>query len=385
MDDCKFRMVEMMHLYLSGMITDEEMQELQRWMDVAPENRAMFDRICEGKDILYKYRMYKKIDHRVAYERCEKRVGIKRRSIRVWLKYAAMLLLPLGAIFVMLRNNERKQPVEVATVDILPGETKATLILADGKSMVLQHDTVRDIVVSEGVNAKNSGGGIVYFADGNKRENLQYNVLQTPRGGEYRITLADGSTVQLNSATQLKFPVMFDKKRREVYLTGEAFFEVKKDEKRPFYVIADGVRIRVYGTSFNVNTHDRERVQTVLVEGSIGLSAENGGQEIRMKPSQLGEYRRTDASLNVKNVDIEPYIAWKDGFFVFENQTMEQIMNTLSLWYDVDIFYTNEQLKELHFTGHVKRYEKIDNILRAIKSAVGVTFAVEGKEIWISK
>lgn len=385
MDDYKFRMVEMMHLYLSGMITDEEMLELQRWMDVAPENRAMFDRICEGKDILYKYRMYKKIDHRVAYERCEKRVGIKRRSIRVWLKYAAMLLLPLGAIFVMLRNNERKQPVEIATVDILPGETKATLILADGKSVVLQHDTTRDIAVGEGVNAKNSGSGIVYSANGNEKRNLQYNVLQTPRGGEYQITLADGSMVQLNSATQLKFPVVFDKEKREVYLTGEAFFEVQKDEKRPFYVIADGIKIRVYGTSFNVNTHDKERVQTVLVEGSIGLSAEKGGPEYRMKPSQLGEYRRTDAALNVKNVEIEPYIAWKDGFFVFENQTMEQIMNTLSLWYDVDIFYTNEQLKNLHFTGHVKRYEKIDNILKAIKSAVGVTFTIKDRTICISK
>ena len=385
MDDCKFRMVEMMHLYLSGMITDEEMQELQRWMDVAPENRAMFDRICEGKDILYKYRMYKKIDHKAAYERCEKRVGIKRKNIRVWLKYAAMLLLPLGTIFVLLRNNEHEQPVEVATVDILPGETKATLILADGKSVVLQHDTTRDIVVGEGVNAKNSGSGIVYSANGNEKRDLQYNVLQTPRGGEYQITLADGSMVQLNSGTQLKFPVVFDKEKREVYLTGEAFFEVQKDEKRPFYVIADGIKIRVYGTSFNVNTHDKERVQTVLVEGSIGLSAEKGGPEYRMKPSQLGEYRRTDASVNVKTVDIEPYVSWKDGFFVFENQTLEQIMNTLSLWYDVDIFYTNEQLKELHFTGHVKRYEKIDNILRAIKSAVGVTFAVEGKEIWISK
>ena len=385
MDDYKFRMVEMMHLYLSGMITDEEMLELQRWMDVAPENRAMFDRICEGKDILYKYRMYKKIDHRVAYEHCEKRVGIKRRSIRVWLKYAAMLLLPLGAIFVMLRNNERKQPVEVATVDILPGETKATLILADGKSVVLQHDTTRDIAVGEGVNAKNSGSGIVYSANGNEKRNLQYNVLQTPRGGEYQITLADGSMVQLNSATQLKFPVVFDKEKREVYLTGEAFFEVQKDEKRPFYVIADGIKIRVYGTSFNVNTHDKERVQTVLVEGSIGLSAEKGGPEYRMKPSQLGEYRRTDAALNVKNVEIEPYLAWKDGFFVFENQTMEQIMNTLSLWYDVDVFYTNEQLKNLHFTGHVKRYEKIDNILKAIKSAVGVTFTIKDRTICISK
>ena len=216
MDDCKFRMVEMMHLYLSGAITDEEMQELQKWLDAAPENRAMFDRVCKGKDILYKYRMYKKIDHRAAYGRCEKRVGIKRRSIRVWLKYAAMLLLPLGTIFVLLRNNEHEQPVEVATVDILPGETKATLILADGKSVVLQHDTPRDIVVGEGVNAKNSGSGIVYSANGNEKRDLQYNVLQTPRGGEFQITLADGSMVQLNSGTQLKFPVVFDKEKRYI-------------------------------------------------------------------------------------------------------------------------------------------------------------------------
>ena len=235
------------------------------------------------------------------------------------------------------------------------------------------------------MNAKNSGSGIVYSANGNEKRNLQYNVLQTPRGGEYQITLADGSMVQLNSGTQLKFPVVFDKEKREVYLTGEAFFEVQKDEKRPFYVIADGIKIRVYGTSFNVNTHDKERVQTVLVEGSIGLSAEKGGPEYQMKPSQLGEYRRTDASVNVKTVDIEPYVSWKDGFFVFENQTMEQIMNTLSLWYDVDVFYTNEQLKNLHFTGHVKRYDQIDNILKAIKSAVGVTFTIKDRTICISK
>ena len=123
----------------------------------------------------------------------------------------------------------------------------------------------------------------------------------------------------------------------------------------------------------------------MLVEGSIGLSAEEGGPEYRMKPSQLGEYRRTDASVNVKTVDIEPYVSWKDGFFVFENQTMEQIMNTLSLWYDVDVFYTNEQLKNLHFTGHVKRYDQIDNILKAIKSAVGVTFTIKDRTICISK
>lgn len=385
MNDCKFKMVERMHLYLSGIITDKEMQELQKWLDEAPENRAMFDRICKEKDILYKYRMYKKIDYKTACERCEKRVGIKRRNIQAWVKYAAVFLLPLAVVLLMLKNSDWKEPMKVATVDILPGETKATLILANGESVTLQHDTVRDIIVGEGVNAKNSGVGIVYSSDGRDKRDLQYNTLKTPRGGEYQITLADGSTVQLNSATQLKFPVVFDEKKREVYLTGEAFFDIQKDEKRPFYVIADGARIQVYGTSFNVNTHNKERVQTVLVEGSIGLRAEKGGQVYRMRPSQLGEYDKTNASVNVKTVDIESYIAWKDGFFVFENQSMEQIMSTLSLWYDVDIFYANSQLKDLHFTGHVKRYEKIDNILRAIKSAVGVTFTIKDRTICISK
>lgn len=383
MDDCKFRMLELMHLYLSGVLSDDEMRELQTWLDAAPENRAMFDKVRGKKDILYKYQMYKKIDHNAAHERFEKRVGVKKRKLQAWFKYAALLLLPLGAIFVMLRYNE--QPVEVATVDILPGETKATLVLANGYSVSLQRDTTRDIAVGEGVDARNSSDGIVYSQSGNKSQGLQYNALHTPRGGEYKITLSDGTTVQLNSASQLRFPVLFDEQKREVYLTGEAFFDVQKDENRPFYVIADGVRIRVYGTLFNVNTHDKEYVQTVLVEGSVSLSAEQGGQEYQMKPSQLGEYRRADASVSVKTVDVEPYVAWKDGFFVFENQSMEQIMTTLCRWYDVDVYYDDEPLKRLHFTGHVRRYDKIDNILRAIKSAVGLTFTIKDRTIYISK
>ncbi len=385
MDDCKFRMVELMHLYLSGEITDEEMRELREWLDAAPGNKRMFDTICARKDIVYRYKMHKKIDHKAAYGRFEGRVGVKRRILRLCLKYAAILLLPLGVIFVMLRSNRQETPVVATVTDILPGESKATLILADGQSVALQSDSIPDITVGEGVNVKSSGHGIVYSGSGAGKVNLQYNTLQTPRGGEYQITLSDGSSVQLNSASQLKFPVTFDPEKREVYLSGEAFFEVKKDAEHPFYVIADGVRIQVYGTSFNVNTHDKECVRAVLVEGAIGLKAENGGQEYRMKPSQLGEFRREDASIDVRTVDIEPYVAWKDGFFVFENQSMERIMNTLSLWYDVDIIYANEQLKRLHFTGHVKRYETIDNILKAIESAVGVTFSVKDRTICISK
>ena len=191
--------------------------------------------------------------------------------------------------------------------------------------------------------------------------------------------------MHLNSATELKYPVVFDEEKREVHVSGEAYFEVKKEENRPFYVVVDGMRIRVYGTSFNVNTQRDGFVQTVLVEGSVGIMAEGMAEECRMIPSQLAEYNKERSLIEVKEVEVEPYVAWKDGFFVFEDESLEQIMNTLSLWYDVDVFYVNPQLQGLHFTGHMRRYDQIDNILKAIGSAVGVTFSVKDRSIWISK
>ena len=167
-------------------------------------------------------------------------------------------------------------------------------------------------------------------------------------------------------------------------MSGEAYFEVTKDLNRPFYVVMDRIQVRVYGTSFNVNTHQEKGIETVLVEGKVGIKTFAAGEYV-LKPGELACFDRKSGTVEIRDVDARQYTAWTRGIFTFEEETLEQIMATLSLWYDVDIFYTNEQLKELHFTGHVKRYEKIDNILRAIKSAVGVTFAVEGKEIWISK
>ena len=189
----------------------------------------------------------------------------------------------------------------------------------------------------------------------------------------------------LNSATRMKYPVKFDEKERKVYLSGEAYFEVAKDPERPFFVEMEGVEVRVYGTSFNVNTHQKGNVQTVLVKGSIGVKVLSSGMESVIRPGQMAEFKQGNTKVDVKDVNVAVYTDWKDGIFRFENQRLEDILTVLSNWYDVDIFYTNEQLKNLHFTGHVKRYEKIDNILKAIKSAVGVTFTIKDRTICISK
>ncbi|RHR82876.1 FecR family protein [Odoribacter sp. AF15-53] len=385
MDDYKYKMIQLMHLYLSGAITDEEKQELQQWLDASLKNKALFDRVKNNRHFGSKYKAFKSINHDAAFERFEKRVGVKSHVRYSWLKYAAIFLLPLSlGVFLLL--NTTKTEIEVPIMaKIVPGEAKATLVLADGQFVNLQKDSVWDITVSPGASATSSRQGIDYSKVNVKEKSVRYNTLKTPRGGEFNITLSDGSVVHLNSATELKYPVVFDEEKREVHVSGEAYFEVKKEEKRPFYVVVDGMRIRVYGTSFNVNTQREGVVQTVLVEGRVGIMAEGMDEECRMSPSQLAEYNKERSLIEVKEVDVESYVAWKDGFFVFEDESLEQIMNTLSLWYDVDVFYVNPQLKGLHFTGHMRRYDQIDNILKAIGSAVGVTFSVKDRSIWVSK
>ncbi len=385
MDNYKYKMVRLMYLYLSGEITGEEKQELQQWLEASPENRAMFDKVNGKQRFSSKYEAYKNIDRDAAFGRFEKQVGLRSRGRYLWLKYAAMFLLPLGvALFLLLNHSPEPEKVPVMA-KIVPGEAKATLFLPDGKFMTLQQDSMSDISLSQDVSIKATARGIDYSGVDGMEKIKQYNTLKTPRGGEFTVTLSDGTIVYLNSATQLKYPVVFDKEKREVHVSGEAYFEVKKEADRPFHVVADGVRIRVYGTSFNVNTQHAGLVQTVLVEGSVGITVEGDGREYRMHPSQLATYNKENAGVELKDVDTEAYVAWKDGYFVFEEESLEQIMHTLSLWYDVDVFYVNAGLKELHFTGHMRRYDQIDNILKAIGSAVGVTFSVKGKTIWISK
>ena len=197
--------------------------------------------------------------------------------------------------------------------------------------------------------------------------------------------LSDGTVVYLNSASELRYPVQFNERERVVYFSGEGYFEVAKDRERPFHVVVDDMRIRVYGTEFNVNTFKETGVQTVLLEGSVGISVKGKQEEYRLKPSQMAEFNRKDLSVDVKDVNPESFVAWKDGFFAFDEESLEDIMNTLARWYDVEVFYVNNEVKNLHFTGHLKRYDQITTILKAIESAVNVKFSVKGRTISVMK
>lgn len=383
------RIVRLLQLYLLGDITEEERQELEDWCKETPQNRNLFEQICQ-EDLFSKERsVYEKIDDTKALRTFEKHVRkVSTRGFGRWWKYAAVLLLPILVVGLWKLVYEVEQvPVVTSSVSqIQPGCSRAVLVLDDGRTVFLKEEEEGVISEDKGIMVTGERDRLVYTSsEGKNVDELRFNELEIPCGGEYKVRLADGTLVYLNSATRMKYPVKFDEKERKVYLSGEAYFEVAKDPERPFFVEMEGVEVRVYGTSFNVNTHQKGNVQTVLVKGSIGVKVLSSGMESVIRPGQMAEFKQGNTKVDVKDVNVAVYTDWKDGIFRFENQRLEDILTVLSNWYDVDIFYQTVSVKELHFSGYMERYKDVSVILEAITLSTGVTFSIQGKTIIVSK
>ena len=383
------RIVRLLQLYLLGDITEEERQELEDWCEEAPRNRKLFEQICQ-EDLFSKERyVYEKIHDTKAFSVFEKRVRkVSSRSIGNWWKYAAVLLFPILVVgsWKLMHETEQVSIVASSVAPIQPGCSQAVLVLDDGRKVFLKEEEEGVISEDKEITVTGEKDRLVYTSsEGKNVDEIRFNELEVPRGGEYKVRLADGTLVYLNSATRMKYPVKFDEKERKVYLSGEAYFEVAKDPERPFFVEMEGVEVRVYGTSFNVNTHQEGNIQTVLVKGSIGVKVLSSGMESMIRPGQMAEFKQGDTKVDVKDVNVAVYTDWKDGIFRFENQRLEDILAVLSNWYDMNVFYQTVSVKELHFSGYMERYKDVSVILEAITLSTGVTFSIQGKTIIVSK
>ena len=383
------RIVRLLQLYLLGDITEEERQELEDWCEEAPRNRKLFEQICQ-EDLFSKERyVYEKINDTKAFSVFEKRVRkVSSRSIGNWWKYAAVLLFPILVVgsWKLMHETEQVSIVASSVAPIQPGCSQAVLVLDDGRKVFLKEEEEGVISEDKEITVTGEKDRLVYTSsEGKNVDEIRFNELEVPRGGEYKVRLADGPLVYLNSATRMKYPVKFDEKERKVYLSGEAYFEVAKDPERPFFVEMEGVEVRVYGTSFNVNTHQEGNIQTVLVKGSIGVKVLSSGMESVIRPGQMAEFKQGNTKVDVKDVNVAVYTDWKDGIFRFENQRLEDILAVLSNWYDMNVFYQTVSVKELHFSGYMERYKDVSVILEAITLSTGVTFSIQGKTIIVSK
>lgn len=382
MDNNLYRILEIIKRHLTGDASPGEEAELKRWLREDAGRQSFFDAACRGSDNEMRKVAFDQIDEEKALRQFDRRIGYRRvHPLRRWGMYAAAVLIPaVFAVLFLWQEKPREQMSE--QVALLPGKKQATLVLSSGEQVFLEvQDSLKEIACYSGVRVVNEEGKLVYKDSVQEEVVMQYNELMIPRGGEYHVVLADGTMVWLNADSRLKYPVAFDREKREVYLTGEAYFKVAKDADRPFDVITDGVRVRAYGTEFNVSARSLGLVRTTLVNGKVGVTVDATGKETMLAPDQMMEYNPETGNVSVRNVDVYNYIAWKSGEFMFDNERLENIMEQLRLWYDVEVFYGNEALKDVRFTGNVTRFAEITQVLNILEKTGGITFTRKGRSV----
>lgn len=325
------------------------------------------------------------------YNRLKKRVDLRgERRLRTYWYAAASVIILVGILAGWLWYGRIQQTDDV----LLAGgkrlelrEHKIELVLADGETVELKGKSRQVNGEFESGILSDSTDGLSYAAakveaGGEKKE--VYNTLKIPTCGFYRLELSDGTRVWLNSETELRYPVAFTGGERKVYLSGEAYFEVKPDRKHPFIVATkEQMQVKVYGTEFNVNTYNPENIQTTLVSGKVAVELPVSGQQYMLKPDEMAEYSERDKKVVVSQVDTYMHTAWKDGKFVFENETMEVIMERLSRWYDCEVFFSGSRCREHRFTGVITRFSDLADVLYLIGETAEVDFEIKGNTVMV--
>ncbi|WP_025144070.1 FecR family protein [Pedobacter jeongneungensis] len=309
-----------------------------------------------------------------------------RKILMSTIKWAAAAVVFIVFSFTAYISLNKKKEHVFAT-DVAPGKNKAILTLADGKKISLSDATTGNIAKEAGFSiTKTADGQLVYnIAESENIEDTRLNTISTPNGGEWQIRLPDGSTVWLNAASSIQYPLNIGTaKQRVVKLDGEAYFEVAKDKAHPFIVETDKQSVEVLGTHFNINSYNDEIVtKTTLLEGSVRVSQKNTNQSEILKP---GEQSILSVSgIDVKGVDVDEAIAWKNGYFMFNNEKQVSILRKVARWYNVEVEYADPEAKEVMYYGTVSRFEKISKVLRKFEQTGEVRFDIKGNKLIVYK
>ena len=289
------------------------------------------------------------------------------------------LVLSVTAYF-LFRPISKETDVAITssnvTHDVLPGKDKAVLLMADGSEILLDNTANGDLNGNQSAKVIKENGLLTYQSN-NDTTVTEYNTINTPRGGQYRLVLADGTKVWLNAASSLRFPASFTGDKREVVLTGEGYFEVAKDASKPFFVQSGEMNVQVLGTHFNINAYgDEAALETTLLEGSVKVSSPGGVRTLA--PGQQARIKEQTVQL-VKDVDVEGVVAWKNGLFQLNSVDITTIMKQLSRWYDVEVKYEGE-IPVAHISGKMSRALNLSQVLKVLEYS-GIHCKIEGRTL----
>lgn len=359
--------------YLTNQASLNELDELALWIQNPANEKAFISYVKTNYAIDYNMKIFNTNHSKkqlLEYINKEKKVYRLRKRQTIY-KYAAaasiVLLISIGYFF---KDNIFTSPVDNALIivnnKIEIGSDKATLTLADGSDITLEKGQVY-----ETNNVTSNGEEIIYNTKSSNKD-IAYNTLTIPRGGQFQITLSDGTQVWLNSESQLKYPVTFNySETRQIELVyGEAYFDVSPSidhNGAKFKVFHNKQEVEVLGTEFNIKAYkDETIIYTTLVEGKVFVSIE--GKNHNLVPNQQSSFNLNTNSLTIKIVDVYNEISWKEGVFSFEDKSLKEIMKVLSRWYDMDVVFKNKTIEDEEFIGVLGKDQNIEDILSSIKN-----------------
>ncbi|MFL5747484.1 MAG: FecR family protein [Niastella sp.] len=387
----------LIHRFLKEELNDEERGELEHWKQQSESNRRIFERLTDDNYLLQAVSDGFKIDSdEVATHKMhtligadqqiiDKSEGIQTVNIKpMWPRFAVaaaiLCLIAFSAVYIMRKTNQHKVVVAKQgneKQDIRPGVNKATLTLADGRSIILDSLTTGQLVQQGGTNVLNKDGQLVYSkGTGTSKVEVLWNTLSTSKGQTYPLLLGDGSKITLNSESSISYPVAFTGDLREVRITGEVFFEVAHDASKPFIVSAGNMVLQDLGTSFNVNAYsDEDAVKATLVEGSILVK--KGIHKKIIKPGQQAQVLPDD--IKVTEVDVDKITAWKQGYFKFKEDKLSEAMKNIARWYNIDVVFEGDA-KNVEISGDINRGSNLSEVLK-ILSLLKVDGRIEGRKL----
>lgn len=388
-DKDAYRIAYLLAGYIRHRLTRKEHDELDKWLEESEHNLLLFEELTDEKNLAANLLWLDSIKEEEAYEKLEETIRKKpashsRRRRAVWLAAATVVLL-LGMYAALRYGQPGNKPPEKPLADrqdLPPGGDRATLRLEDGAVIDLANTHSGEIAVGQGSHVtKPADGEIVYGNPVQTRIPSPFHTLSTPVGGQYQVTLADGTRVWLNAQSSLQYPAWFGDSDRTVRLSGEAYFEVAHDGQRPFRVqMSDSLQVRVLGTHFNISAYQQDSVKAVtLLQGRVSVSSRL--QEETLRPGE--QLKWVEGSLKVlPHADTEMAVAWKNGLFVFHDAPIEEIMRQVARWYDAQIVYRGK-INQL-YNATIYRSESLSKLLHILEATESVHFKIENHVIYVS-
>ena len=370
----------------AGKLSEPEKKELDNWLAQSEKHRIYFQKWCDDErqnELLSKIGCY---DPGEGWQQVVRKRNM-RRNRRWWLVAAASVAILFGGLAVYRYSKiPVSLPLASEETSIYPGKRMARLITPSGETVLL--DTLRQTDTQQMKLHNDQGRVVIQAACGDANgDQPVYHCLEVPRGGEFSFLLPDSTTVFLNAESRLRFPDRFvPGSERIVYLSGEAYFDVKRDPRSPFLVCLEHSAVKVTGTSFNVKAYpDDTNEATTLISGTVSMGIGTTEQWIVLKPGEQGYYDATRKTLLQQTVDVNYYTAWKDGVFAFYRQPLEEVMKTLGCWYLFDTHYQNEALKSILYTGKITRHASIREVLHTFELMDELTFDIKAKEVIVRR